>query len=135
VPRAAHPQHAELTECRQCCAFCDRVVHPAGCLAADCRYLYFYDDDDTGQRFMGCLNKVFGVEIDIEVFREAERTRHGFGGVKLTGRALPQCRMTVERAYDGHGDAFECVNLDFYRHPPVDEDDGNATAFDLRDQL
>jgi len=50
-------------------------VHPAGCLAADCRYLYFYDDDETGQRFMGCLNKVFGVEIDIEVFREAERTR------------------------------------------------------------
>jgi hypothetical protein len=111
------------------------MIHPAGCLASDCRYLYFYDDEETGARFMGCLNKIFSVEIDVEIFREAERTRHGFGGVKLTGRPLPQCRMTVERAYDGYGDAFDCVNRDFFRRPPVDEDDGNATAFDLRDSL
>ena len=61
-------------------------------MAAGCRYLYFYDDEKTGSRFMGCLNKVFGVEIDVEVFGEAERTRHGFGGVKLTGR---RCRSAA----------------------------------------
>jgi hypothetical protein len=111
-------------------------VHPAGCLAADCRFLYFYDHEETGQRFMGCLNKVFSVEIDIEVFREAERTRHGFGGVKLTGRTLPQCRVAVERAYDGHGEAFECVNLSFFQKPMADEDDdGSTSEFDLRDSL
>ena len=60
-------------------------------MAAGCRYLYFYDDEKTGSRFMGCLNKVFDVEIDVEVFGEAERTRHGFGGVKLTGRPIPTC--------------------------------------------
>jgi hypothetical protein len=131
VPKAAHP--TELHECRQCCTFCDRVVHPSGCMAAGCRYLYFYDDEKTGSRFMGCLNKVFDVEIDVEVFGEAERTRHGYGGVKLTGRQLSVCRTSVERAYDGHGDAFECVNLGFFTAPPVDDDD--TAAFDLRDRL
>ena len=126
MPKAAHP--TELHECRRCCTFCDRVVHPAGC-----RFLYFYDDENTGARYMGCLHKVFDVEIDVEVFGEAERTRHGFGGVKLTGRPLPVCRTSVERAYDGHGEAFECVNLGFFTTPPVDDDD--TAAFDLRDSL
>ena len=104
-------------------------------MAAGCRYLYFYDDEDTGSRFMGCLNKVFDAEIDVEVFAEAERTRHGYGGVKLSGRrALPICRTTVERAYDGHGDAFECVNREFFVKPVVDDVD-DAAAFDLRDRL
>jgi hypothetical protein len=131
VPRAAQP--IELHECRRCCTFCDRVVHPAGCLAAGCRYLYFYDDEKSGSRFMGCLNKVFDVEIDVEVFAEAERTRYGFGGVKTTGRPISLCRTTVERAYDGHGEAFACVNREFFVPPAVD--DGDAAAFDLRDSL
>jgi hypothetical protein len=105
-------------------------------MAAGCKYLYFYDDEKTGSRFMGCLNNVFSVEIDIEVFGEAQRTRHGYGGVKLTGRPLPVCRTSVEQAYDGHGDAFECINLDFFRPPHFDDDgDGDAAAFDLRDSL
>ena len=102
-------------------------------MAAGCRYLYFYDDETTGSRFMGCLNKVFDVEIDVEVFGEAERTRHGYGGVKMTGTPITTCRTSVERAYDGHGDAFECINLSFFTAPPVDDDD--AAAFDLRDSL
>ena len=102
-------------------------------MAAGCRYLYFYDDEKTGARYMGCLNKVFDVEIDVEVFAEAERTRYGFGGVKLTGRPIGTCRTTVERAYDGYGEAFDCVNLGFFAPPPVDDDD--AAAFDLRDSL
>jgi hypothetical protein len=103
-------------------------------MAAGCRYLYVYDDEKTGCRFMGCMNKVFSVEIDVEVFREAERTRHGFGGVKLAERPLSICRTSVERAYDGHGEAFECINREFFRPPPpVDDDD--AAAFDLRDSL
>ena len=123
----------ESSECRQCCAFCDRVVHPSGCLASGCQFLYLYDDEETGARFMGCMNKVFRVEIDMAVFRETERTRHGFGGVKMTGTPIAQCKTSVERAYDGHGDAFECVNLGFFTAPPVDDDD--EAAFDLRDRL
>jgi hypothetical protein len=103
-------------------------------MAAGCRYLYFYDDEKTGSRFMGCLNNVFSVEIDVEVFGEAQRTRHGFGGVKMTGTPLPVCRTAVERAYDGHGDAFDCVNRDFFKTPHFDDGD-DAAAFDLRDSL
>src|SRR3982750_4146057 len=141
----AHAASAETAECRQCCAFCDRVLLPSGCIESGCQYLYLYDDETSGRRYMGCLNKGFKVEIDVELFREAERTRQGFGGVKLTGapiprcrtsvaRAYPQgfgrfklpgppiprCRTSVERAYHGGGDAFCCVTPDFFDEPADD---------------
>jgi hypothetical protein len=120
------------SECRQCCAFCDRVVLPSGCLDSGCPYLYLYDDEESGNRYMGCMNKVFAVEIDVAVFAEAERTRHGFGGVKMTGMPLTQCRTSVERAYDGAGAAFDCVNPAFYEPPDAGLESGDA-EFDLRD--
>ena len=101
-------------------------------MAAGCRYLYFYDDEKTGARYMGCLNKVFDVEIDVAVFGEAERTRHGFGGVKMTGKPISRCRTAVERAYHGGGDAFSCVNPRFFDEP---EDEAAAAEFDLRNGL
>lgn len=106
------------------------MVHPSGCIASGCQYLYLYDDEQTGRRFMGCMNKVFGVEIDEELFEEAERTRHGYGGVKMSGTPLPQCRVAVERAYDGIGEPFDCRNPAFFERP-VEPD----PAFDLRDRL
>jgi hypothetical protein len=127
----AYSAQAETSECRQCCAFCDRVLLPSGCLESGCPYLYLYDDETNGRRFMGCLNKVFKVEIDLELFREAERTRHGFGGVKLTGPTTPLCRTSVERAYHGDGDAFSCVNPRFFDEPV----DPAAAEFDLRNGL
>jgi hypothetical protein len=126
----ANPTHAiEAAECRQCCTFCDRVVLPSGCLESGCQYLYLYDDEDTGSRYMGCMNKVFRVEIDMAVFSEAERTRQGFGGVKMSGMPIAQCRTSVERAYDGLGSPFECVNPSFFDDPAAEE------SFDLRDNL
>jgi len=79
-------RRTEVTECRQCSTFCDRVIRPASCVAAGCPALYQYDDQLSGRRFMGCLHKVFATEIDVELFRAAERTRAGFGAVKLAGR-------------------------------------------------
>ena len=70
---------------------------------------------------MGCMNKVFRGEIDVELFEQAERTRHGFGGVKMTGLPLPQCRASVERAYDGYTEAFDCVNPGFFDEAGVDD--------------
>ena len=129
-PRNAVPPTAN--ECRRCCTFCDRVVLPAGCVEAGCRYLYLYDDEHSGRRFMGCLHKVFRAEIDVEVFGQAERTRHGFGGVKMTGTPLPQCRSVVERAYHGHGEAYSCVNPGFLHAPRPGT--GPSSAFDLPDR-
>ena len=81
---------------------------------------------------MGCMNKVFRGEIDVALFEEAQRTRLGYGGVKMSGSPLPQCRYTVEKAYDGYTEAFDCVNPDFFRTPERGEID---EAFDLRDEL
>jgi hypothetical protein len=120
----------EASECRQCCTFCDRVVLPSGCIQSNCPYLYLYDDEHTGARYMGCMNKVFRVEIDVAVFGEAERTRQGFGGVKMTGMPIARCRTSVERAYDGRGAPFECVNPGFFDDPA-----GTEASFDLRDRL
>ena len=107
------------------------MLHPSGCIDSGCQYLYLFDEEETGGRFMGCMNKVFRAEIDVNAFEEAQRTRHGFGGVKMTGMPIPQCRTSVERAYDGDGEPFDCVNPGFFEkpEPPVDFD----SAFDLRD--
>ena len=104
---------------------------PSGCLEAGCRYLYFYDEERSGRRYMGCLNKIFKVEIDVELFQEAQRTRQGYGGVRMTGAPLPICEVGVERAYNGRGEPFDCVNPGFFDVPEVDPD----AAFDLRDRL
>lgn len=121
------------SECRQCCSFCDRVVHPSGCVAAECAFLYLYDDELSGRRYMGCMNKVFGAEIDVGLFEEAERTRQGYGGVKLGRSPLPQCQIAVEQAYEGEGSAFECVNPGFFEAPT--RSTAPSPAFDLRDRL
>lgn len=118
-------------ECRQCCSFCDRVVHPSGC--GSCPYLYAYDDEASVRRYMGCLAKVFRVEIDVGLFEEAERTRQGFGAVKMTGAPRPQCHLSVERAYQGEGEPFDCVNPGFFERPQTAGEPGGA--FDLRDRL
>ena len=62
---------------------------------------------------MGCLQKVFGAEIDVDMFETAERTG-GFGGIKMTGEPLPLCPFRVEPSYEGDGAAFDCVNPRFF---------------------
>ena len=131
MPPRANPA-LEANECRQCCAFCDRLLLPSGCVESGCPYLYLYDDERSGRRFMGCLNKVFRAEIDVEVFEQAERTRRGFGGVRMTGTPIARCRSTVERAYHGDGEAFGCVNPRFFEPPAAPSE--ASPAVDLRDR-
>jgi hypothetical protein len=118
------------TECRQCCAFCDKMIMPRDCVAAQCPFLYAYENERSGRRYMGCLQKVFGVEIDVELFEAAERTRQGFGGVKAVREPLPMCPIGVERSYEGEGPAFECSNPRFFDASELDP--GGYRAFDLR---
>jgi hypothetical protein len=123
-------RQTDANECRRCSTFCDRVIAPAACVAQDCPFLYSYDDPLSGRRFMGCVQKVFATEIDVEMFREAERTRTGFGTVRLAGVPLSRCDFEVERAREG---ARECVNPRFFDWPDAGRD--AIRAFDLRDQL
>ncbi|MDQ3572643.1 MAG: hypothetical protein M3383_07270 [Actinomycetota bacterium] len=119
-------------ECRRCGAFCDKLIEPRGCIELGCPQLYSYVDRFTGNRYMGCLRKVFKAEIDVEMFELAERSG-GFGGLKLSRQPLPQCQFTVEPAYDGHGPAFACVNPRFFDCSDAGPD--GLRAFDLRNAL
>jgi hypothetical protein len=123
-------RRVEATECRRCSAFCDRVIAPAACVAAACPHLYAYDDALSGRRYMGCLQKVFATEIDVALFEEAERTRQGFGTVKLAREPLRRCAFSVEQAFQ---DASGCVNRRFLDYPDSSPD--ALRAFDLRDGL
>jgi hypothetical protein len=123
----------EVSECRRCSTVCDRVIRPATCVEAGCPALYQYDDPLSGRRYMGCLHKVFATEIDVAMFEEAERTRAGFGAVKLAGAPLRRCAFQVERAFDWGELSDTCVNRRFFDWPDAGSD--AVRAFDLRDRL
>jgi hypothetical protein len=116
-------------ECRQCRSFCDKLIEPRGCVEMRCRFLYSYVDMLNGEQYVGCMQEVYAAEIELEAVLEPG----GFGGVKMTGEALPQCQFTVERAYEGSGPSYDCVNQRFF-----DCTDGGSEgirAFDLREVL
>jgi hypothetical protein len=123
---------AKHGECRKCSAYCDKLVEPRGCLEMRCSYLYSYEDRFTGNRYMGCLRKVFRAEVDVEMFELAENAG-GFGGLKMTGQPLPQCQFTVEPAYAGTGADFACVNRRFF--DCAESGPEGLRAFDLRNAL
>jgi hypothetical protein len=115
-------------ECRECRTFCDKLIEPRGCLELRCKFLYSYHDPLSGSRFMGCMNKVFAAEIDIDLFEDAELSG-GYGGIKLTGTPMPQCQFRVEPSYEGAGPAYSCVNPKFF------DCADDIRAFDLRDAI
>lgn len=117
----------QLGECRQCRSFCDKMIEPRGCVELGCRFLYSYLDRLTGVQYVGCMQEVYGAEIELAAVLE----KGGFGGVKMTGQPLPQCQFTVERAYEGEGEAYDCVNRRFF--DCTDEGADGLRAFDLRD--
>ena len=126
-------RRSQVSECRQCSTFCDRVIRPATCVAAACPALYQYDDPLSGRRFMGCVHKVFATEIDVDLFRAAERTRAGYGAVKLAAAPLRRCEFDIERAFDFRDSEHGCVNRRFFDWP--DEGSDAVRAFDLRARL
>jgi hypothetical protein len=103
------------------------MVEPRGCLEIGCRFLYSHVDSLTGAQYVGCLQKVFGAEVDLAAVLEPG----GFGGVKMTGEPLPQCQFSVERAYQGDGESYGCVNRRFF--DCSDQGPEGLRAFDLRD--
>jgi hypothetical protein len=103
------------------------MVEPRGCVELGCRYLYSYVDRFSGEQYVGCMQEVFGAEVELSAVLEPG----GFGGVKMTGEPLPHCQFSVEQAYEGSGESYGCVNRRFF-----DCSDGGAEglrAFDLRD--
>ncbi len=101
-------------ECRQCCQFCDKLVEPASCLKMGCRFIYTYREEINGRLYFGCLHKVFKVEIDQEMMQEIERSKLGFGGVKVHEAPLSHCPFSVDSTFRGKGKEFDCDNMQFF---------------------
>lgn len=101
-------------ECRRCDVHCDKVVQPAACIAKACPFLYAYEAH--GRRYVGCMQKVYTVEIDLDLLEAAER-RGGFGAVRAMRRPLPMCETGVESTYAGRTSELGCVNPEFFELP------------------
>lgn len=106
--RAAAPTAAG--SCRQCPVSCERVVYPAGCIAASCRHLYSYEQE--GRTWFGCVQGVFGAEIDLERFSRLQRTAAGFGALRAMREPLAVCRSEVQRTFE-HRAERPCSNPGF----------------------
>lgn len=102
-------------ECRRCEVHCDRVVYPGACIARGCPFVYAYEA--WGHTFMGCLNKVFDVEIDVDVLGELEGRRDGFGAVKARRSPLPICHSEISACYEHRLDELGCRNPEFHELP------------------
>ncbi len=102
-------------ECRRCEVHCDRVVYPGACIARSCPFVYAYEA--WGHTYMGCLQKVFDVEIDLDLLGELEARREGFGAVKARRTPLPMCRSGISACYEHREDEVGCRNPEFFELP------------------
>jgi hypothetical protein len=112
-----HPQ--DEVECRRCDVHCDKVVLPASCVERECPFLYSFVEH--GRTYVGCMQKVYSVEIDLELLKEAEGRRGGFGAVKASRRPLPMCDVEIASCYESKSGELGCVNPEFFELP-----DGNS---------
>ena len=101
-------------ECRRCEVHCDKVVYPGACVERACPFLYAYQE--WGRTYIGCMQKVFDVEIDFDLLTMCEASG-GFGAIKAKRSPLPMCRVEVERTYDGRTGELGCLNPEFSELP------------------
>ena len=103
-------------ECRRCAVHCDKVVYPSACLEQACPFVYAFEE--FGHTYVGCMQKVYEVEIDLELMSAAEAQREGFGAVRSVRPPLPMCKVEVEECY-GSARAGElgCQNPEFHELP------------------
>jgi hypothetical protein len=101
--------------CRRCDVHCDKVVYPGACLERGCPFVYTFQE--FGHTYVGCMQKIFSVEIDLELLRAAERRRAGFGAIRAVRNPLPMCKAEVEATYPHREDAIGCRNPEFSELP------------------
>ena len=102
-------------ECRRCDVHCDKVVYPSACVDRACPFLYAYEE--FGHRYIGCMQKIYDVEIDLDMLAEAEARPGGFGAVKARRKPLPMCQAEVDECYRHRAGELGCVNPEFHELP------------------
>ena len=102
-------------ECRRCEVHCDKVIYPGACLEKSCPFVYSYEG--FGHTYVGCMQKIYEVEIDLDLLRAAERRRAGFGAIRAIRQPLPMCKTEVESTYASRSADTGCVNPEFGELP------------------
>src|SRR5213083_974845 len=102
-------------ECRRCEVHCDKVVYPSACAERACPFVYAFEE--FGHTYIGCMQKVYDVEIDVQMLGLAERSRLGFGAVRAVRTPLPMCRAEVSTTYERRVGELGCVNPEFSELP------------------
>ena len=103
------------TDCRRCDVHCDKVVYPAACVEGACPFLYAFEEH--GRTYVGCMQKVYDVEIDLDLLEAAQGARSGFGAVKARRQPLPMCKAEVSSCYENRAGEMGCVNPEFFELP------------------
>lgn len=102
-------------ECRRCEVHCGKIVYPGACIERACAFVYAYEA--FGHTYMGCMQRVFDVEIDLDLLRTAESRPDGFGAVVARRSPLPMCQVEVSSCYEQRGDEAGCRNPEFFEIP------------------
>ena len=108
-----HPQ--DEVECRRCEVHCEKVVYPGACLERSCPFVYAYEA--WGHTYIGCMQKVYAAEIDLDLLRAAEARQEGFGGIRATSAPLPMCKVESAACYEARADELGCRNPEFHEIP------------------
>jgi hypothetical protein len=101
--------------CTHCAVHCEKVVYPGACIRMACPFVYAYEA--WGHTYMGCLQKVFDVELDLQLLESAEATVSGFGAVRALRAPLPMCEVEVVETYTSREDELGCRNPEFHELP------------------
>jgi hypothetical protein len=101
--------------CTHCAVHCEKVVYPGACIRMACPFVYAYEA--WGHTYTGCLQKVFDVEIDLQLLESAEETAGGFGAVRAVRAPLPMCEVEILETYASREDELGCRNPEFHELP------------------
>ena len=104
---------------------CDKVVYPGACVDRACPFVYAYQE--WGRTYVGCMQKVYAVEIDLELLDEARGRKGGFGAVRAMRQPLPMCRAEVSSCYQHRADERGCVNPEFFELPAGRRPSGSSS--------
>jgi hypothetical protein len=63
------------------------------------------------------MQKIYDVEIDLDMLRAAERRQAGFGAIRAVRQPLPMCRAEVESTYESRAEGGKCINPEFGELP------------------
>lgn len=94
---------------------CERVVYPSHCVQTNCPRLYAHVDD--GVTWIGCIDKVFVTEVDVDRLMQQDTVHPGFGALRAEGVPRAECKAAIDRTFP-HRDVGGCTEPGFRASHP-----------------